>query len=56
LFSLHGFFFLCFLFWFFPALVVCAGSFGKAERPPETRHELRSFFWIASGAWLVVRA
>jgi hypothetical protein len=34
----------CFLFWFFPASVVYAGSCGKAERPPETRHTLGSFF------------
>jgi RNA polymerase sigma factor (TIGR02999 family) len=48
LFSLHRFFFLCFVFWFFPACVVYAGSCGKAERPPETRHDC-AVFLIASG-------
>jgi hypothetical protein len=33
-----------FLFWFFPACVVCAGSCAKAESPPETRHDCASFF------------
>src|SRR6266496_6016045 len=27
----------------FPASVVCAGSCGKAERPPETRHDCAVF-------------
>jgi hypothetical protein len=27
------------------ASVVCAGSSGKAERPPETRHDSVIFFW-----------
>jgi hypothetical protein len=31
----------------FPARLVCAGSFGKAERPPETRHDC-AVFLIAS--------
>src|SRR5437870_740249 len=39
--------FSCFRFAFcfgFPASVVCAGSCGKAERPPETRHGCAVFF------------
>ena len=28
----------------FSGVCVCAGSCGNAERPPETRHGLRSFF------------
>jgi len=33
-----------FLFGFFGAFFVCAGSSGKAERPPETRHDCAVFF------------
>jgi hypothetical protein len=40
-----GLSFLGFSFCFdFPASVVCAGSCGKAERPPETRHDCAVFF------------
>src|SRR5437867_5253790 len=40
-----GFSCLRFAFCFgFPASVVCAGSCGKAERPPETRHDCAVFF------------
>jgi predicted signal transduction protein with EAL and GGDEF domain len=38
--------FFLFEVWFllvFPASVVYAGSFGKAERPPETRHDCAVF-------------
>jgi hypothetical protein len=33
----------CFLFWF-SGLCCCAGSCGKAERPPETHHDCADFF------------
>jgi hypothetical protein len=31
-------------FWFFRRVYCCAGSCGKAERPPETHHDCADFF------------
>jgi len=42
--SFDFFFEVYFLFGFFGAFFVCAGSSGKAERPPETRHDSAVFF------------